>query len=136
MLAPASRTSFTRIYAAAVLTALTLSDNFNKDIIMNISENVNFHKPGSKNGYPIVKREQRQELIEKHREEIESLRFLYKEQNRMNQENWKERFKELESNLAAYEQELYEKDTQIAHLQNEKWLETSKLANMQEMSRQ
>ena len=76
---------------------------------MNISENANF-KPGSKNGQRIVKREQRQKLIEKHREKIESLRLLYKEQNRMNQENWKERFKELESNMAAYEQELYEKE--------------------------
>jgi hypothetical protein len=40
MLAPASRLSFTRIYAAAVRSALTISDNFYKDIIMNISENI------------------------------------------------------------------------------------------------
>jgi chromosome segregation ATPase len=75
---------------------------------MNKSENVNFHKPGSKNGYRIVKREQEQKLIEKHRKEIESLKL-----------QWEKRFKELENNMATYEQELYEKDRQLQELQNE-----------------
>ncbi len=81
---------------------------------MNNSENVNFDKPGSKNGYRIVKREQEQKLIEKHRKEIESLRL-----------QWEEHFKE----------ELYKKDTQIAQLQNEIELKTSELGKMEQMNR-
>jgi hypothetical protein len=37
----------------------------------------------------------------------------------MNQEKWEQQFKKLECNIAAYEQELYEKDTQIVQLQKE-----------------
>ena len=45
MLAPASRLSFTRIYGQLFDLALTISDNFNKDIIMNISENATSVRP-------------------------------------------------------------------------------------------
>jgi hypothetical protein len=62
---------------------------------------------------------EQQKLIEEHRENIKLLTFFYQEQNRMNQEKWEQQFKELECNIAAYEQELYEKDTQIDLLQKE-----------------
>ena len=41
------------------------------------------------------------------------------EQSRLNQKQSGQRFKELECNIAVYEQELYEKDTQIDQLQKE-----------------
>ena len=44
-LAPASMLFFTRMYAAAVRSALTISNNSNKDIIMNISENATSVRP-------------------------------------------------------------------------------------------
>jgi hypothetical protein len=62
---------------------------------------------------------EQQKLIEEHRENIKLLTFFYQEQNRMNQEKWEQQFKKLECNIAAYEQELYEKDTQIVQLQKE-----------------
>jgi hypothetical protein len=62
---------------------------------------------------------EQQKLIEEHRENIKLLTFFYQEQNRMNQEKWEQQFKKLECNIAAYEQELYEKDTQIDLLQKE-----------------
>jgi hypothetical protein len=49
---------------------------------------------------------------EKHREEIEFLEMFYQTQNRMNQ-------KKLLTQLADYEQELYEKDQYIHRLENE-----------------
>jgi hypothetical protein len=65
------------------------------------TEIVQFKCQGSKDGYCIVKLKQEQELLENHREEIEFLAVFYQEQNRMNKETWKERFKELESNMSA-----------------------------------
>jgi hypothetical protein len=130
LLAPASKLSYDSIYAATVMIELTISDNFNNSVLMNISDNVDFRKPGRENGDRTVKKDDlKRELIKKHREEVEFLMVFYQELKRMKEEMWKGRFKELESSIASYEQELYENDTLIDQLQNE--LETHKFKTME-----